>query len=199
MIRKLMSKEEIEKKDHRNKVIMSVVLGVIMLFSTAGYFVMDFSGQKSSTVKYNNIQFKQNEYSLWDFVLNGQAYQTKFNPQDTQNISITILNNLASYSNQPIYFSGEPIEDISGLGMQEILKNIQTIVSRSNYACLSLDCSGNYAIKNCSNDNMIIFKTSSNNQTLITQEDKCVRITYAAGEAERAADAFLFKILQVTN
>lgn len=199
MIRKIMSAEELEKKEHKNKVIMSIVLGVIMLLSTAGYFVMDFSGQKLSTLSYNNIKFSQNQYGLWDFALNGVAYQTAFNPEETKNISTVVTNNLNTYANQPLYFSGEPIEKISSSGMQEILKNIQSIVSRSNYACLTENCSQNYALKDCKSDNIIVFKESNNNDTSITQQDNCVIITYTNSEAQRVADAFVFKILGVTN
>ena len=192
-----MSKEDIEKKDHRNKVIMSIVLAVIMLFSTAGYFVMDFSSQKANSLEYNGVKFTQNEYGLWAANINGVAYQTLFNPKETKNISVNIMSNLYAYTNQPIYFSGEPIEEIPGSGVQEILRNIGSVVVRSNYACLEEDCSMDYVIKNCTNDNIIIFKESQNNQTSITQNERCVNIIYAQGELERASDAFLFKILGI--
>lgn len=194
-----MSAEELEKKEHKKKVIMSIILGVIMLFSTAGYFVMDFSGQKLSTISYNNIKFNQNQYGSWDFTLNGVTYQTAFNPQETQNISTVITSNLNTYGNQPLYFSGEPIEELSSSGMQEILKNIQSLVSRSNYACVEENCSQNYALKNCKSDNILVFKEFKDNETSIVQQDSCVVITYKSSEAQRAADAFLFKILGVTN
>ncbi len=192
-----MSQEELERREHKNKVIMSVVLGVIMLFSTAGYFVMDFSGQTLSTIKYNNIQFKQNEYGLWDFTLNGIAYQTTFNPEKTENISTDITTSISSYSNQPVYFSSEPIEDMPGSGAQEIMKNLQSISSRMNYACTQENCSSDYVVKDCSTDNLIIFQASSENQTFITQEYKCIKINYALGDVERASDAFLFELLGV--
>jgi hypothetical protein len=193
-----MSAEELEKKEHKKKVIMSIVLGVIMLFSTAGYFVMDFSGQKLTTLTYNNIKFTQNENGLWDFTINGANYRTLFNPSSTQNISINITNSRYNYNNQPLYFSGEPIEDISGAGMQEILNNIQSLLTRINYACISENCSQDYVLKDCKKDNIIIFQQSKNNQSSIIQHNNCVDIIYAPGEAERLADAFLFKILQVT-
>ena len=199
MMRKIMSAEELEKKEHKNKVMMSVILGIIMLFSTAGYFVMDFSGQTSSKVSYNNFKFTQNEYGSWDFTVNSAAYQTLFNPQKTQNITVNSTNHLSDYTNLPLYFSGEPIEAISGSGMQEIIKNIQTIPSRVNYACLIENCSKEYVLKDCKNDNIIVFQESKNNQTSITQLDKCVTISYANQDAERAADAFLFKLLGITN
>ena len=195
MIRKIMSREDIEKKEHKNRVIMSVVLAVIMLFSTAGYFVMDFTGQKTKTIDYNGIKFKQNQYTTWDFIINSQAYQTIFNPEETKNISVNINTTIYTYTNQPIYFSGIPIETLSGPGVQEIVKNIGGLTLRNNYACVEENCSQDYVIKNCLNDNIIIFQISNNNQTKITQKDKCVDIIYAEGDSERASDAFLFKIL----
>jgi hypothetical protein len=195
MIRKLQSKDELEKRDHRNKVIMSAVLGLIMLLSTAGYFVMDFSSQKANSIKYNNIEFKQID-GYWQFSLNGQSFSVVYNPLETENISAGITSNFYSYANQPLYFSAEPIEEIPG-ATQEILRNIESLTLRNNYACLDDNCSQDYAIKDCALDNVIIYQESKNNQTKITQEGKCVRILYASGEAERASDAFLFKILGV--
>jgi hypothetical protein len=197
MIRKILSKEEMEKKDHKNKVIMSVVLAVIMLFSTAGYFVMDFSSSKQNTITYNNVDFTKNDYGLWAFSLNGNTYQTIFNPQETENVSANIGATIYQYSNQPLYFSAEPIEDIPDYASQEIIQGIGNFIARVNYACLEDNCTRDYAIKNCSIDNVIIFKESEFNRTKITQEEKCVKIEYSAGEAERASDAFLFKILGV--
>jgi hypothetical protein len=196
MIRKIMSKEEIERKDKRNKTIMGIILAVIMLLSTAGYFVMDFSSQKANSVKYNNVEFKETD-GYWTFTLNGQSFSTLYNPLDTQNISVSVINTLYSYSNQPLYFSSKPIEEMPSYASQEILRNIGSFTLRNNYACLDENCSQDYAVKDCSNDNIIVYQESNDNQTKIYQENKCVTIAYAPGEAERASDAMLFKILGI--
>lgn len=194
-----MSQEDIEKKEHKNKVIMSVVLGVIMLLSTAGYFVMDFSSSQTNSIKYNDFLFKQNEYGLWDFSLNNQAYQTFFNPKQTENISVIITRTLSSYTNLPLYFSAEPIQDLSGNGAQEIIKNIPQIPSRVNYACLNENCSADYVLKDCQKDNIIIFEKNQNNQTRVFEKDKCIVVSYSLDEEQRAVDALIFKLLGISN
>lgn len=196
MLRRIMTKEEKEKRDQKNKTIISIVLAVIMLFSTAGYFVMDFSGQKSNSIKYNNIEFKKSDSGYWEFKSSGQIFSTLYNPLETQNISINIVSNIHSYTNQPLYFSAEPIETMPGAN-QEIIRNIGSLTLRNNYACLDDNCSQDYITKNCSTDNIIIYQESKNNQTSIIQEEKCIKIIYKEGEAEEASDAFLFKILGI--
>lgn len=195
MIRRLMTEEERKKKSQRNRTIMSIILAIIMLFSTAGYFVMDFSSEKTSKVMHNSIEFKQNEYGSWDFSTGGKSFQTLYNPEQTANISANIASTIYTYSGQPLYFSGIPVEDIPAYAMQEIAGNIGSLTARVNYACLDDNCSRDYAVKNCSNDNVIVFKESEINMTKVTQSEKCVQIEYASGEAERASDAFLFRIL----
>ena len=79
MLRKIMSQEELDKKAQRNKMIIGIVLAIIMLFSTAGYFVMDFSSSKPQSIVFNNVKFTEGSGG-WDFNFNNNAYQTLFNP-----------------------------------------------------------------------------------------------------------------------
>ena len=203
-IRKVTSEEERQKREKKNKIIMSLILAVIMLLSTAGYFVFDFAGSNgdsSGTVNYGDTEFKQNEYGFWSFSYGGNDYATIYNPEELVNITVSgsTSKKISDYAGQPIYISGEPIEDISESAKQEILRNIGGFVSRANYACLEsdLNCTREYVVKSCSSDNIIVFKKSQTNSSSVSQDGSCVIIDYALGEEEKAADAFLFKILNI--
>jgi hypothetical protein len=195
MIRKIQTKKDLEKEENKKKIIMSVVLGVIMLLSTAGYFVNDMFSDKKISVKIENTEFKKADSGYWEFKTLSGNYLTLYNPLETKNVSVNFNLYLDYYNGKPLYFSSEPIEDLPVSAIQEILRNIGQLTLRNSYACLSNNCSADYPIKNCSADNIIIYEESKNNVTSVTQEDKCVKIYYSEGKGELVSDAFLFKIL----
>lgn len=197
MIRKIMSEAEREAKDIRNKRIMGVVLGLIMLLSTAGYFVFDFSTAKTKSIDYAGIKFSQTTAGTWSFSYAGNSYETRYIPTDTKSIPVTITKTLSDYYNKPLYITANPIDYISLSSNSEILKNINTMILRASFACMDDNCSQNYPIKDCSSDNMIVFEQSTTNSSSITQNQKCVTLRYAAGDEEKVADAFLFEIIGI--
>jgi hypothetical protein len=162
-------------------------------------FGSENAGGKASKIDYNGISFEKTSYGLWNFTYGGNWYQTTYNPTETANVSVSSDFNkkISGYYNKPLYLSAEPINDLSGSASQEILRNLQGIISRTNYACSAddLNCTQDYTIKNCSTDDMIVFKISANNDSRVSQRDNCAVITYALGDEEKAADAFLFKIM----
>jgi hypothetical protein len=201
MIRKIQTEEEKERIQKRNRTIISIVLAFIMLFSTAGYFAFDFADKTSvKEITYNNIKFKQTTYGTWSFTQSGYNFETRFLPQDLTNISISTTKLLSDYNSKVLYFSGESISDLSTSAMQELTTLMSPFIQRANYACLSDNCTQNYAIKNCSVDNIIIFKRSLTNTSRISEQEKCLTLEYnynLAGEEEKVADAFFYKLIGV--
>lgn len=198
-MRKILSREEKEKKDIRNRRIMGIVLGLIMLFSTAGYFVFDFSTSKTNTIEENGITFKQSESGGWDFSYGGNNYNSIYLPSQTRNISMLASKSISNFYNFPLYFSAMPIEDISQAAVQEIWKNIGSVTSRSipTYACMEDNCSEIYPVKNCANDNVIVFKQSITNSSTITSDQKCIIVIYTYLEEDQVADALLYGLLGI--
>lgn len=191
-MRRILTKEEIEKKDKKNKVTISIILVAVMTLSTAGYAL--FSGERtnnSKKVKYNNVDFElQNGY--WYFNVGNGNFMTSNNPVEVKNITNGATLTLNDYTNKPLYF----YYDGDGQSEQEILRNIQSYIARKSYACFTGEnCS--YVGKNCASDNIIIAKESPINQSMIKQENKCVYIFYAEGEDLKATDSFLFRILNI--
>jgi len=193
MIRKIQSREELEKKRERNNKIMVIVLGLILLLSTAGYFVSDYTGSKNPTVTYKNIKFEQSEYGYWVFQINNHDYGTRFMPEETVNVSIIAEKALGEYSGKVLYFASPGSKDYSEQAKTEIMNNLYGIVSKENFACLDESCLEDYPIKNCSENNLILFQRSETNR--VSSQDKCIIIEYQDGQADLVADAFIFRIL----
>lgn len=194
MIRKIGSDAEKLKKEERNKKILVIILAVIMLFSSAGYFANDMFGNKAQVVKYNGIEFSQTDYGSWKSTVNGLSLETKYNPNQTKDLTNKVAKSLADYTDKPLYFAAEP-EYSSQEGNYEILTTLTNFVARADNACISKNCSLDYATKDCSKDNIIAFTASNSNVTEISSKDNCVYIKYAPGEAIMGADAFLFRLI----
>jgi len=196
-IRKIISKEDIEKRDRNKKIIISVILAFIMLISSAGYafFSNDDTTTKTEKITYNGTEFIKTDYGAWQFTRNGHQFETKFNPNDTENISSQISKTLDSYSQKPLYFGVNSMIDVASSGNSEIIRNIYSIIERYDLSCLDENCTEDKPIKDCSVDNVIIFKES--NESVIKTENSCIVLYSPIYEQERIADAFLFKTLEL--
>ena len=193
-MKKIVLKSETEKKKNRNQFLIGVILVGLMLLSTAGYALTSKSDTSSSSgqvVSYNGIKFIKNS-AYWDFNFNGQNYETLYNPGETREVSISANLGSVNLQNKPIYFVG----DDESIG--ELAKNLNSQVLRIQKACLSENnCSGNYPIKDCS-DNVIIIKTPAENETSgISRTNNCIFIVSNSTEQTKYSDAFLFKVLGV--
>lgn len=189
-MQKLTTKEELEKKSSRNKTILSIVLGALMLLSTAGYALYRFDNPSiQKKIKYNNIEFSFLDDGYWHFTINNKNFATQYNPIDTANISSVLNIRLANYNSKNLYFS----YDSNRFGAEEILRNIGNYADRVQYACLE-ECKEDLPVKNCS-DNIIIIQNI--NETLIKQEDACVYILADSENAVKASDKFIFSILGI--
>ncbi len=193
-MRKIITKEEIEKKETRNKTIVGVVLVLIMITSTLAYSF--FSGDpevKREKINYNGIEFIEQENGLWKFELQGTEFNTQYTPQETQNITSIIFRGPGDYRGKTLFFIGE------GPGRREIEVNmIGKMVPRAQDGCIieyEEECKDNTPIKECSSDNLVIIEES--NETKLIQDENCIFIKSPYQEQARVADAFLFKVLGI--
>jgi hypothetical protein len=185
-MRKIISQTSKEGKEARNRRIMVIIVAVIMLFSVIGYSFKGFSSDEVERKNYGGIEFQLTERG-WYFSIQGLEFIMQYLPEDTMNISTNITLDTQSYVNSPLYFSTDSLPE----GIREIEGNLYNIVPRMQYACLDENCT-EYAIKNCSEDNIIIIKEY--NETFISQEDNCITIYTINDEVIRASDRFLYKI-----
>ena len=191
-MKKLLTKEKQEKRKQRNQLIIGGILIALMIFSTAGYAITDNKSSGSSEkITYNKIVFTKDSSEYWYFNFQGANLAVKNNPEETKSISSSINLDIQDYSNKPLYFVGDSEEPIL-----ELKRNLSPFVLRINDACLTENCSGNFPVKNCSADNIIIVQENLDRE-MINQEDKCIYISASQNNQTMYADAVLFKILGI--
>jgi hypothetical protein len=191
-MRELTSPEQRATQDLKKRRTIVWIIAGIMILSTLGYSIGSFgkSGSSQNKVDYKGITFEL-QSDGWHFSLSGINFITAYNPLETANISAASLTGTANqYAGQPLYFSDDSQMD----GEREIMINLQNIVSRTQPSCFTENCT-QYAIKNCTKDNIIIIRTS--NETFINQKENCIFIYSSPGEMLKASDKFLFRILGI--
>jgi len=194
-IRKILSKEEENKRKKRNQLAVGLILVVLMFLSVAGYAFVGGGSENennlnSNKVSYNSFEF-YNQNDFW--VLNNQNVQLifKYNPEQTIKISPE-LNSLDSYYNKPLYISSSNRE-----AELEIYKNLQNYVQRIQEACIKEngeECGDNLPIKTCG-DNFIIIK--EDNISNILQNGSCIIITAPEENLTMVTDEFLFNLFGI--
>jgi len=190
-MREILTQEEKEKKQKRNRIIIGIILIAIMALSSAGYAFFSGSPEQQGKIKENGVEFILNENDLWQFEINRVMFLTQFNPKETSNISAPLFVSVNDYAGYPLFFIG------NNEAKQEIARNFGFVL-RMQEACIEeKECEGNLPVKNCSVDNVIIIKESKDIK--MNQEDKCIFIEAPKEELIRAADAFIFKVLGVKN
>jgi len=164
---------------------------VLLVFSTAGFALFNKDSETKKTtqkITINGFNFQKQD-NFWITTINEQRHVFFFLPTELKNISINITTSLSSLKNQPLYIVNE------NTARTQINFNLLTpnYVLRTPNACLNKEeCTNDFPIKNCSVDNIIIYKTS--NTTKIYQEDNCI---YILGEPIKGTDKFLQKILKI--
>ena len=183
-MRKIQTKEIIDRNKKRNNIIIGVVLIGLMFFSILGYSFLGGDEGEESVVEYRGLKFFR-EGGMWKLPIEEQIFYFQYLPEEVENVSISGFYSLQNYADQPLYF----VNLVSG----EILNNLERYVPRWQEACLndSSDCEDDLPSKTCE-DNLIIF--SEENNTAVWQEDSCV---YISGDFSRASDAFLYKLFGI--
>lgn len=196
MIGKIISHGEKERKEIRNKRIMVIFIGLIMVLSSASFAFLSFDKTESGITKktYNDVEFTKDQYGYWAFTIQDYSFQTLFTPDEVENITVNIVKGFADYYGKPLYFGIDNITSASFNGNAELSRNLDNYITKTQFSCLSDKCTENYPIKNCTTDSVITFRESEKASS-IKNEEGCVAIEYLAGEEEKAADAFIFRIL----
>jgi len=191
MIRKINSKEEIDKKRQRNNLIIGIVLIGVMALSTLGYSFMgsEEDSKIEKTFKYNNHEFNLISGS-WILELGNYQFGFKTKPVDANADISGNLKLLTNYEKKPLYISSK-----DSVATTEIYQNLGQLASRVQFACTSKEeCKEDYPIKDCTNNFIIININESNS---ITQEQNCVYINAEKNNLINATDEFLYKIMGV--
>jgi len=191
-MRKIITKQDRDRKNKINQILIGAVLIVIMVFGTLGGAMLFKNNEESSEeIVYKGIEFVQEDSGYWKFNIQGYEFLTKYNPTETEDIYFFVYGFINDYANKPLYFVSEYNEPNF-----ELSRNLNSFASRFNEACLpESNCSDDSPVKNCSADNVIIIKEPEEENSRIYQEENCVYIIAEFSNQTRYADAFLFKIL----
>jgi hypothetical protein len=198
-MKKIVTNEKKQKKQAINKTIFGIFMVAIMVIGIGGYAFLSNPNENviNKKIRYNGIDFTLQENNLWYFEIQEYSFLTQYNPEQTENISINVPVTINNYVGKPLYFSGQ-----DGIGKQEIAINLQELISRMPQdACVQgmedIECQKDDPIKNCSQDNIIIFKEE--NFTEVNKNKNCIIINSPYYEQARVSDAFLYKIFGIKN
>lgn len=191
IMRKIISKQEEDKKRTRKQFIVGGVLIFIMLFSVIGY---SFQGKEKDNIKkinYNGVEFIKQD-NFWITKQGNLNFAFKYNPYEAEKINSKI-NKLENYYGKPLYLSSEDSE-----ASLEIYRNLDQIVQRIQFACLENEKCNDKAlpVKTCS-ENFIVIKESNNSE--IKQQENCVFIYGNQENLTQLTDSFLFKAIEITQ
>lgn len=184
-MRKIETKEALEKKKKRNQIILGSIMVFLLTFSYLGYSIMSRQSTDTSTTKDSGLEFYR-ENSQWKITIDEEEFAFQYLPSEVSNINTNISTTLGNYAGKTLYFVN-PNE-----GYSEILTNIANYVQRYQEACVeNQTCTGDVPTKTC-DDNLIIFEQS--NETKVYSNNNCIYIT---GDSIKGSDAFLYKILGI--
>jgi hypothetical protein len=191
-MRKIITKEERERRNKRNYLIFGIILILILIISGFGYAFNSREEEDIKKVRYNGIEFIKDASGYWRFNINGNSFITQYNPEETKDINLLSFSSIDNYANKPLYFVGDYNEPNF-----EIARNLNAFVLKSQGACLDENCTKDLPIKECSADNIIVINEPTDESEGITQRENCIYIVSNIQNQTRYADAFLFKILGI--
>jgi hypothetical protein len=189
-MRKIITKENEEKRRKRNQLMIGIILVVVMGLSTIGYSLSGNSknSDSSDSIIYNNIQFTKTS-GLWYAKINDATFSLSYNPKEVEKTS-SAINLIDKYKEKPLYISSKDSGAIT-----EIYRNLfysNRIVLRMQEACLQNEtCTEDIPVKTCE-DNFIIIKEAEENK--IVQNNNCVFIYGKKENLVKQTDSFLYKI-----
>jgi hypothetical protein len=189
-MKKLMTQTQRERKEARGQLMIGLLLIGLMLFSTVGFAFGNNIDSGIKKIEYNGVDFIRDNSGYWKFNLQGAEFYSLHNPEETKDIGFLNYLSLENYFDKPLYLVGDS-ESFS-----EITGNLNGVVLRFPKACYLKDCDGDFPVKNCS-ENLLVIKEPVNEEESIRLEDNCVFITAKKENQSRYVDAFLFKILGI--
>ena len=181
-MRKLGTREALEKKQKRSTIIISVLMLFILVASTVGFA---FVYNPGSTDSFGNTESGvRNIGDYWVLNVGGENIGFSSSPDSTADIPVEITAKINDYFGSILYI----VSDNEGV-TQEIVSTIGRYADRIQLACYG-ECEEDLPEKDCS-DNLIVWNQSIDNR--VYQQEGCV---FIEGDI-RAVDAFLYRIFGV--
>lgn len=188
-LRKIKSKKEKKDNTKRNQLISGIILVVLMGLSTLGYALMnrDSDSGQINSIKYGGLTYT-NTNGIWVTEINGREFYFYNLPQELENISIEGVYSLEDFYGKVLYLSN------SNYDTSVLISSLYGIYSRVQNACIGEEnCADeSLPIKNCSTDNVIVFKDSDVSR--IYKNESCI---FIEGDAINGMDKLVYKLIGV--
>lgn len=180
-MRKILTAEQIEKRDKKRARLLTILMLVLLLGSTAGYAFFSGTSDKASKSS-NGLQQIGNQ---WVLTSNGTQFAFSSSPDSAREVNISsLIYDLNSYYQKPLY-----IVSNSSYAAYEIASTLGKFASRAQEACYG-NCTLDLPQKNCTTDLLVVYNESLI-ENKVYQKDNCVFID---GNMT-AVDAFLYKVM----
>ncbi|MDO8459672.1 MAG: hypothetical protein Q7S74_01050 [Nanoarchaeota archaeon] len=181
-MRKIILKENLERKRKRNVTLASIFLFAILILSTVGFalFSADQSAQPQTPTNSSGITDLGG--GRWGIALGDKSIVLSNSLATVKDIPVEISTNLISYTQSPIYISSK-----NDAIAREIANALSSYANRIQNACYG-QCEENLPEKTCS-DNLIVWVDKTENK--VYQKDNCI---FIEGDM-RAVDAFIYHLL----
>jgi hypothetical protein len=183
-MRRILSRQEIERKERRNRTVGGVVLIFLLVVSTIGFAITGLGG--GSNKENNELKEGSGFYNGngWIYLVGGQEYFFNNNKESVLGVSLNIQKNLGDFAGKQVYvYSENPAVS------NQLFTILGRFASRIQEACYG-SCEKDLPEKTCQ-DNLIVFVEKE--EEGIYQEDNCVFIEGSL----KTAEAFLFSMLGI--
>lgn len=177
-MKKIKSQEERDAEDKRNRLIIGIVMIGLIVLSTLGFAVSNFSGSTSSNTN-QDVYF---DGSNWIYSVGSTEYKFKNSVDEVSDVVLNFNKNLGDYAGQELY-----VDSLDSASLIDISQTLGRFSGRLQEACYG-NCERDLPERDCS-VNLIVVKESSVKR--VYQEDNCI---FIEGGIE-STDAFLFRIL----
>ncbi len=157
----------------------------LLVVSSLGYSLISSDSEEDNSVSEFGVDFLRVD-GLWRAEFGGVVFAFQNLPSQVSDIVVNGSFDFNDYVGQPLYLVN-PNE-----GAPEILNNLGSVVLRYQEACFGdSSCEGDLPMKDC-DSNLIIFENG--NSSKVYRNESCV---FIVGDAVKATDAFLYKVLGV--
>lgn len=193
-MRKIVSKQEAEKKKRKNQFIVGGVLIFVMFMSVMGYAFQNSalggssgsSTNSNQTVNYDGVNFV-NQNGFWVLQSGNVRLAFTYNPSEIPASNLTGLTKIIQdFSGKPLYIYSNDSTAKSELEFN--MKNFASSIQEGNLTSSGLG-------PDCSFNSIIIENT--NNETGVKEKQNCIIISGQGEELIKTIDNLLFKLLGI--
>lgn len=193
-MRKIVSKQEADKKKRRNQFIVGGVLIMVMFLSVMGYAFQNSiisgntqtSSNSTQTITYNGVQFS-NQNGFWVLQTENNRFVFTYNPSEIPASNLANLTKtMSDFSGKPLYVYSNDTNSESELTFN--MKSIASNVYTEKMSNMSLG-------PNCAYNSIII----ENGTEGVKENQNCIFISGQGEGLIKLIDNVLFNLMGIRN